>query len=111
MEGIAMRMGFWMGGLIGAAAAIYLSRNRGMLMTSMQSGNMGRVMNTAKSALQGAAMKAMDATLTRKMNASSQMDQAADMAKVEQIVNEDPALKQTVNEILSEDKTSSYGSH
>lgn len=94
-----MRIGaFMLGGIIGAAAVVYLTRNNNMMtMSSMnQPGQMlSSAMGNARQKIQDTAMKAMDMT----MNRSSQ--KAADMQQVEQIVNEDPALKQQVDEIIN----------
>lgn len=93
-----MRMGaFLLGGIVGAACVMYLSKNKGMMITSWdQAGQtVGKMMKTAKHSMQHAAMGALDSTLSRKTEKQSDMEQ------IEQIVNEDPELKNQVNKILS----------
>ena len=80
-----MRMGtFLVGGLMGAAAVVYLNRTRKSMMFSSftQAGeSVDRMMNKAKST-----MKTMP----------------SDREQVKEIINEDPKLKSTYNEILAE---------
>ncbi len=92
-----MRLGtFLLGGVAGAAAVIYLNRkSKSMLFSAFSSSSdtMGKAMNKAKDTMTGA------------FNAASFNKQSKDnLGQVENIVKSDPALKQTVDEILGDNK-------
>lgn len=105
-----MRMGtFLFGGIVGAAAVVYLSRSNNRkdfnLMSSM---NLDQVLSSAKNTIQNAAMGQMDKSSSRQKSREAD----ADLGTVEKIVNEDPQLRSEVDEIMSESsKESSYTSH
>jgi hypothetical protein len=100
-----MRMSsFIMGGLVGAAAVVYLSRNNKPMAFDNFNQVMGRTKNTM--------MDFATSTMNRGMNMSSEMskntaeDKRADLDKVEKIVNEDPKVKAEVDKIMmNSDKT------
>ncbi|SDN88252.1 hypothetical protein SAMN04487897_105256 [Paenibacillus sp. yr247] len=96
-----MKIGtFLLGGIAGAAAVIYLNRkSKSMLFSafSSTSESMGKVVDKAKDtfvnkSFGNSAAKSSSNTSTNSLN------------QVEKIVKEDPHLKATVNEILSDNK-------
>lgn len=109
-----MRLGtFVLGGILGAAAVVYLSdrKNRSMKFSALTSpidslgkmmgGKMDRAMNNF--ADQTKPMKAATSGFTSNAVAATASTAGANgLEQVEKIVSEDPQLKQTVNEILSE---------
>ncbi|WP_240413901.1 hypothetical protein [Paenibacillus periandrae] len=93
-----MRVGsFLLGGLVGAAAVVYLSgRSRSMLMSSFSSNNqsIGNNVNKNGSSHQSAGHNANKSASTER----------AGLGRVEEIINKEPALKATVDEILRDSK-------
>jgi len=86
-----MKFGFFiMGGIVGAAAAVYMNRNKGMMMFSMD-----KMFGKAKSNFSS-------------VNKSSDMvSKSPDLSKVNEIVNNDTHLKDKVNEIIAENDRNS----
>jgi hypothetical protein len=92
-----MRMGFIVGGILGAAAAMYITRNKPMMLSGfsnmlgsfrMNEDTMNKVSKTATSAMKD---------LTGKKESQAK----ADLSDVANILSKDPALKAQVNEILA----------
>jgi hypothetical protein len=101
-----MRLGaFLLGGLVGAAAAIYFSdrQNRSMFFSANTlNGNIGKMWNNSKNRIMNTAMNAfMGGKTGKEINADSATAQDG-LNKVEDIVKQDPALKNTVNDILAD---------
>jgi hypothetical protein len=134
-----MRIGmFLLGGLVGAAAAIYLSdkKNRTMLVNAMssQAGPLGNMLSQTTSKATNAVMNAMGmgagkangaaagmngANVSKSTTGTAEKTGTASMAgtagkaapaasgqngtaQVAKMVNEDPELKRTVNEIMAD---------
>jgi hypothetical protein len=115
-----MRIGtFLLGGLVGAAAVVYFTdkKNRSMMFSAISSPTdslnklFGKSKEKAFESMMGGSMgqTATAATGSTKSgttvgtSASSATASGKDgLAQVEKIVNEDPQLKRTVNEILSD---------
>jgi gas vesicle protein len=100
-----MRMsGFVLGGILGAAAAMYFSKNnKPMMFTNWnQAGQaVNKMMDTAKDKIMG--VTGMNNNNNTAFNENPNLD------RVEQIVHEDPQLKQEVDEILRENnKTNAF---
>lgn len=99
--------GFIVGGILGAAAAVYFNRQNKPMLTnlSQMSGNVNQMMKTARA-------KMLDMALTKKFgsdsiaSSSSGSKNAASIGDVEQIINKDPQLKQQVDAILQDNKVS-----
>lgn len=95
-----MRIGaFLLGSIAGATAVIYFNRkSKSLLFSAFSSTNnsVNKIVENAKDTLSGKAAKLSPAF----HNSAS----ANNLNKVEKWVNEDPALKQSVNEILGENK-------
>lgn len=90
-----MRFGsFIMGGVVGAAAVMYLSRNKNsMMFSSFTSDSMGKVVN-----------KAMG-----KMSSKSKPSFSGDgLNEVNDIIKNDSELNEQVEEILQENRGNSY---
>jgi gas vesicle protein len=97
-----MRMGtLLIGGILGATAALYLTRNRSMMISSLGQNlddvqlsdkTMNNISKTAKNVWNDMSGKAM--------SASSSHSQA-DLKEVEDLLRKDPQAKATVGEILS----------
>jgi hypothetical protein len=125
-----MRIGtFLFGGLLGAFAVVYINRNNGMMMSNLANAGqtVGDMVNKAKSKLSNMNMDMGFSTSNSKMHtntrptnsgvqstnsmAQSKSSSNPDLSKVEHIVNQDPNLKNKVDEILAENKqsTSAYG--
>ncbi len=87
-----MRMSsFLMGGIVGAAAVMYFSRNnRPMLFSAFNQAaeKAGRFMNASTS-----------------IASTDKNSSKSDESQIKNIVQSDPELKDTVNEILSENHT------
>lgn len=97
-----MRMSsFIAGGIMGAAAAMYLSRNNKPIMFSLsQAGeSVNRMMDTAMDRMKNM----MD---NRSVGQST--DSASGLDKVEKMTERDPQVKQQVDEILKENTGNSY---
>jgi gas vesicle protein len=102
-----MRLGaFLLGGLVGAAAAIYFSdrQNRSMFFSAnaLNGKSLGNMWNNSKNRIMNTAMNAfMGGKTEKEINADSATAQDG-LNKVEDIVKQDPALKNTVNDILAD---------
>lgn len=100
-----MRMSsFIAGGIMGAAAAMYLSRNNKPIMFSLSqaSESVNRMMDTAMDRMKNM----MD---NRSVGQSGQStDSASGLDKVEKMTERDPQVKQQVDEILKENTGNSY---
>jgi hypothetical protein len=99
-----MRMSsFIMGGIAGAAAMVYFSRNNKPMVFDNLNQVMGRTKNTM--------MDFATSTMNRGMNMSSELNKntadqkKADLDKVEKIVNEDSEVKAEVDKILMKNGT------
>lgn len=94
-----MRMSsFLFGGLVGAAAVMYFSKNnRPFSFSSFSSAthNMNKMLDDAKNSM----------TTSSDYSKTSPADSEATREKVRDIINEDPALKQTVDEIANANNT------
>jgi hypothetical protein len=114
-----MRLGtFVLGGLMGAAAVIYLSdrKNRSMKFSAftspvdtlgkMMGGTMGLINNFTDNNRQNKTAAATGAPhATTSANAANMGTNG--LTQVQKIVNEDPELKKTVNDILQDNGKSS----
>ncbi|MCI3920257.1 hypothetical protein MO973_08425 [Paenibacillus sp. TRM 82003] len=115
-----MRMGFVVGGLVGAAAAMYFNRNNrtfsfssignaGQALDSVVEKARSRMMSPDKRSYYGdqsnasGSMSGANASAST-MSGMSGTSGASDLQRVENIVKEDPALKSQVNEILTENR-------
>ncbi|MDF2961058.1 MAG: hypothetical protein K0S39_2793 [Paenibacillus sp.] len=110
-----MKVGsFLFGGLVGAAAVIYLNnKSKSMLFSAFTSNNqsVGNMMDRAKdkfnSAAGASAVSASDTKTRNKSNAAAASFKKEDafsadgLGKVEDIIKQDPGLKVTVQEILA----------
>ncbi|OPH60883.1 hypothetical protein BC351_16970 [Paenibacillus ferrarius] len=98
-----MKIGtFLLGGIAGAAAVVYLNRkSKSMLFSAFSSSSesMGKVVDKAKDTFTS---KTFNSTSTAPKSFTN--SGASNLTQVEKIVKEDPSLKATVNEILSENK-------
>jgi thioredoxin reductase len=97
-----MRMSsFVVGGIVGAAAAIYMSRNNKPIMYSLsQAGeSVNKMMDTAMNKMK---------VMTDKQSAGQYTDTAGGLDKVEEMAEKDPQVKQKVDEILEENTSSSF---
>ena len=103
-----MRMGtFLLGGLMGAAAVVYLNRtSRSMMFSSFtQAGeSVDRMMNKAKSTMKTMPNPMNQTTTASHTSGSSNITNttSSDRGQLKEIINEDPKLKSTYNEILVE---------
>lgn len=98
-----MRMSsFIAGGIMGAAAAIYLSRNNKPIMFSLsQAGeSVNRMMDTAMSRMKNMA--------DNQPVGQSAADSTGGLDKVEEMAEKDPQVKQQVDEILEENTGNTY---
>ncbi|PZE21973.1 hypothetical protein [Paenibacillus xerothermodurans] len=108
-----MRLGaFLFGGLLGAAAVIYLNnKNRSMILEMMSSNNqsLGGMMNKAQNNIADT-MGNNNQTMTAGSSAAAtdniattgkKNQKGASLERVEDIVRENPELKVTVGEILA----------
>jgi gas vesicle protein len=105
-----MRMGaFLFGGLIGAAAAMFMNRNnRPVMLTTLNKATetvnsmvdraRNQMVNMTNNASQ-TGKTAVDQTAQAAANYTKQADTQADLEKVEQMINQDPQVKQAVDEI------------
>jgi hypothetical protein len=111
--GISVRVsGFVVGGLLGAAAAMYFNRgnrmlNIGSLATAGQAldrfvdSARSRMMNPDTRSYSGMNSSTMSTSASSGMNSTSS---SGGIAQVEKIVSEDPHLASQVNEIMSDSK-------
>lgn len=88
-----MKMGFWLGSIVGAAAAVYYTRNKEQLMTAGFGNQIKNSLNNV-----------MGSETQRQNNPNTTQTQSQDMdlGQVEQYVHEDPELKHQVDEIMRE---------
>ncbi len=94
-----MRMSsFVVGGLVGAAAVMYFSRNN----KSMALGSLNQVMGRTKNSMMDFASSAMSQGMNKNMSShkQSKADKQAGLDKVEKIINEDPSVKAEVDKIM-----------
>lgn len=96
--------GFWLGGLLGAAAAIYWSKNNKAIMSGV---NWDKTLNTAgKWARSAKDMWGRTGSIdvgtqsADKDAAAIAADDKDDRAALEQLIASDPELQQQVNELL-----------
>jgi hypothetical protein len=104
-----MRMGmFLLGGIVGAVAVVYMNRNNGMSMSNLANAgqSVGNMVNKAKSNFSNMSSN-MGMNSNRSNPTTDQSNEYADLSTVEHIVKKDPELKNTVDEILADDKKSS----
>lgn len=110
-----MKLGsFLLGGVVGAAAAVYFSnRSKPMLWSAMMSADgFGGVVNKAKSKLGGAASRSSSKDFSGRSDEAHNEAAGADgLGAVQSIVNEDPALKAEVDAILSAESGENEGAH
>jgi hypothetical protein len=121
-----MRMGtFLLGGIVGAVAVVYFNRNNGMMSNmvnkarntisnmdmGMISSNKGMNSTTNGASMNTSWMNAAPSGSNASYGKSATSDKESDLSKVGAIVNEDPDLKNKVDEILKENKqtTSMHG--
>jgi hypothetical protein len=92
-----MRMGFIVGGILGAVAAMYITRNKPMMLAGfgnalsglrLSEDTMNKVSKTASSAV-------------KDLSSNKESSVKADLSEVTSILNKDPALKAQVNDILA----------
>jgi len=96
-----MRIGtFLLGGVVGAAAVVYLNRKTGgsLLMSAFSSSgeSVGKTVGKTKETFSGKSFT--------DLSAKSFKTSGSGLDKVEDIVKDDPSLKQTVNEILEDNQ-------
>lgn len=102
--------GFIVGGILGAAVALYYTSGakKPMLLSGLNSDSMNKMFGNAKSKLNTigsfAGSNAANHTNTTPSASKSPADSSSspDLKQVQQIVNEDPALKSKVNDIMEE---------
>jgi gas vesicle protein len=97
---------FVIGGLVGAAAVLYMTRGKNSMMLSSVTGDMfGKAMGKAKNKFSG-----MNRSESNVMNSSGkQNDNKLDgLSDVENIVKQDNELNNQVQQILSENNQSGY---
>lgn len=82
-----MRMSFWMGGILGAAAAVYYTKYKGQIMPS----KLGEQMKTSLGGL-----------MANSTSSSSATQQSKGYGQLEDYISQEPELKQQVNEMLRE---------
>lgn len=93
-----MRMGaFLFGGLVGAAAVMYLNRNRSGMSFAGMSSQAGDVVGKMVSAASSVSMKP-----EKTASSFSTMPQKDNLDEVEKLIHKDATVKQQVNEILNE---------
>ncbi|GIP37501.1 hypothetical protein J31TS4_07810 [Paenibacillus sp. J31TS4] len=119
-----MRLGtFLLGGLAGAAAVVYLNRRGSMLAGLANSeGTAGQFLNKAKQAVSSFQMGAMSSSSGKsghqsrsEANGSKHENarqaagrQGGSMEQVEHLIDEDPQLKATVQDILQHNHKSDF---
>ncbi|TDF99317.1 hypothetical protein [Paenibacillus piri] len=101
---------FLLGGLVGAAAVVYFSKNSMFFSALSSSQSAGKMMDKAKDRMTKATGKvtASDTFTASKTESKSAADHSVHkdaavggLGKVQEIINQDPELKVTVQEILS----------
>ena len=97
-----MRMGFFMGAVIGAAATYYMSRNNT---------NMKQMPNKAMNAFMG--MMSSDSSNQKQNNQNNQDNQnnqnnQSHQNEMEQMVQQDPELKKEIDQIMQENESPSF---
>jgi hypothetical protein len=103
MEGLKMRVGtFLLGGIAGAAAVIYLNRkSKSWMLSAFNSSNasMGNMMDKAKNNFTGKTSSTGNVG-----KAATSLSSSNSLDSIGHIVNNDPSVKGTVNEILADNK-------
>lgn len=115
-----MRMAFFVGGIVGAAAAMYFAKNRRMMAVSP--GQIGHMMNdlveTAKNRLADAVIAQMNKnghivssqhsshTAASAPHYAEANASAHDAKHIEEMIQESPELKAEVNAILEDNRVS-----
>jgi gas vesicle protein len=97
-----MKMGtLLIGGILGATAALYLTRNRSMMISSLGQNldNFQQNDNTMNK-MSKTAMNVWN-NMSSKMATSSSSNSKADLKEVEDLLRKDPQAKAAVGEILS----------
>ena len=91
--------GFILGGMLGALAVSYLNRNGKSMISSRlaQTGqSVGEMMNNAKTKMSGMKTNSVHSTDSQDFNANEVL------RRVEELVDQDPHVKQKVHEIITE---------
>ncbi len=88
--------GFLLGSLVGAAAVVYFSRNNKPTMAASWS----QVGDSINNLVDTATNKIMNMRTNMMQNKQNPSQNSTGMEKVEDIVNQNPQVKQQVNEIL-----------
>jgi Sec-independent protein translocase protein TatA len=103
-----MRMGmFLLGGIVGAAAVVYINRNNMMMSNFSNAGqSVGKMMDNAKTKFSSMNM-GMNRDSEKSNQNSTQSNEKTNLSKVEEIVNKDANLKSQVDEILENNNQSS----
>ncbi|MDB5053786.1 MAG: hypothetical protein JWM44_1836 [Bacilli bacterium] len=104
-----MRMGmFLLGGIVGAAAVVYINRNNMMMSNFSNAGqSVGNMMDKAKTKFSSMNM-GMNRDTEKSNQNSTQSNDKTDLSKVEEIVNKDPNLKSKVDEILENQSSTNF---
>jgi gas vesicle protein len=99
-----MKMGaFLVGGLVGAAAVLYMSRGKNSMMLSSITGNtFSKAMGKAKNKFSG------NAEGNQKMSGNASGNNLDGISDVEKIIKQDKDLNNQVQQILSENNQSGY---
>lgn len=102
MEGYPLKMtGFVVGGLLGAAAAIYFSRsNRTFSLASL--GSAGQALDSVVEKARSKMMAPDKRPPATGASGSQSAAPGAGLAQVQTMVNKDPALKSEVDQIMKE---------
>jgi hypothetical protein len=102
-----MKLGsFLLGGMVGAAAVVYLStKNKAMLLSAFNSNNsaIGNTMAKAKERFKGT-FDNEQGKGEEESNHKEKHSSKPDFGKVEGMINKDPQLKATIGEILAENQ-------
>ncbi|MFE5317140.1 hypothetical protein ACFQ88_00390 [Paenibacillus sp. NPDC056579] len=104
---------FLLGGLVGAAAVIYINnKSKSMLFSAMSSNqSLGSSADRGRSNERSMDSSNQNKTkmnqtaassLKKDEHSSSSLSSSSTLGKVEEIISQDPELKSTVNEILAE---------
>ena len=95
-----MRMsGFLIGGMLGAAAALYFTKNKSMMMANV---NWDQAVDKAGQFVKGAKSMWDTASIISATGSGSGSKGAGGLDKVEEIVRKDPELTHKVDEIMKE---------
>ncbi|MDP5273771.1 hypothetical protein [Chengkuizengella axinellae] len=101
---------FLMGGVLGAAAAIYLnqSNNRAMLMANMgkMTNSMSDMFDTATEKMKEITFEKMTNNMDGNFNDITAGNDDQGMEQIQQIINEDPDVKAESEKILEENDSS-----